>query len=119
MRGMYARSFFYAQTQVLGFFLLQFGTRWGNIIIQVEESGGEWYKVVDKFITLCARHDDHLFRRAALDPFLRLGGGDDVGLDFGRGHRRGVLLFEAELAVDRNGVFEGVLLQVTSCCAST
>ena len=52
MRGMYARSFFYAQTQVLGFFLLQFGTRWGNIIIQVEESGGEWYKVVDKFITL-------------------------------------------------------------------
>ena len=36
----------------LGFFLLQFGTRWGNIIIQVEESGGEWYKVVDKFITL-------------------------------------------------------------------
>ena len=52
MRGMYARSFFYAQTQVLGFFLLQFGTRWGNIIIQVEESGGEWYKVEDKFITL-------------------------------------------------------------------
>ena len=61
MRGMYARSFFYAQTQVLGFFLLQFGTRWGNIIIQVEESGGEWYKVVDKFITLWKTTERQVF----------------------------------------------------------
>ena len=50
MRGMYARSFFYAQTQVLGFFLLQFGTRWGNIYINVEESGTKWCEVVDEIL---------------------------------------------------------------------
>lgn len=33
-------------------FLLIFFQKWGNIVLKVEESGGEWYKVVDKFITL-------------------------------------------------------------------
>ena len=72
MRGMYARSFFYAQTQVLGFFLLQFGTRWGNIIIQVEESGGEWYKVVDKFITLWKTTEGSMAENLALSSALSI-----------------------------------------------
>lgn len=47
-----------------------------------------------------ARYDNHLLGRLAVEPLLRLGLGDHCGLDFGRRHRHGILLLEAQLAVD-------------------